>query len=112
MFPRKEVLNHPAAASLLQYAQNGCPVDCGPNWSISDMAAAINKGAHQSAKDPIAANVCRKEVLELPADGCCRIVSWNDIKDNPLANLKISPIAAIPHKSRLFRMILDLSIIL
>ena len=112
MFPRHDVMNHPAAASLLQYAQNGCPVDCGPHWSADDMAAAIAKGAHQSAKDPVAASACRKEALERAADGCCRIVSWNDIKHNPPANLKISPIAAIPHKSRLFRMILDLSFVL
>ena len=37
------------------------------------------------------------------------MVKWKDIKDNPPPNLKNPPIAAIPHKSRLFRMILDLS---
>jgi hypothetical protein len=36
-------------------------------------------------------------------------VKWEDIRHNPPANLNISPIAAIPHKSRQFRMILDLS---
>jgi hypothetical protein len=36
-------------------------------------------------------------------------VEWDSIKDNPPAQLKISPIAAIPHKSRGFRSILDLS---
>jgi hypothetical protein len=33
----------------------------------------------------------------------------NNIKHDPPPNLKISPIAAIPHKSRDYRMILDLS---
>jgi hypothetical protein len=42
-------------------------------------------------------------------EGYARLVRWLDIKDNPPPNLKISPIAAIPHKSRLFRMIFDLS---
>jgi hypothetical protein len=32
-----------------------------------------------------------------------------DIKDNPPKELKISPIAAIPHNSKDFRSILDLS---
>ncbi len=34
---------------------------------------------------------------------------WNDIKDNPPPQLKLSPIAAIPHKSKAYRSILDLS---
>jgi hypothetical protein len=37
------------------------------------------------------------------------IVAWDDIKDNPPRELKISPIAAIPHKSTVFCSILDLS---
>ncbi len=37
------------------------------------------------------------------------MVAWNDIKDNPPPQLKVSPIAAIPHKSKAFRSILDLS---
>ena len=34
---------------------------------------------------------------------------WDNIKHTPPAQLKISPIAMIPHKSRKFRAILDLS---
>ena len=34
---------------------------------------------------------------------------WDDIKDNPPEQLKISPVAMIPHKSRKYRAILDLS---
>jgi len=34
---------------------------------------------------------------------------WDSIKDNPPVELKISPIAAIPHKSKQFCSILDLS---
>ncbi len=38
-----------------------------------------------------------------------RIVAWDNIKDNPPRELKISLIAAIPHKSKAFCSILDLS---
>ena len=38
-----------------------------------------------------------------------RIVAWDNIKDNPPRELEISPIAAIPHKSKAFCSILDLS---
>ena len=39
----------------------------------------------------------------------CRVILWDDIKDNPPPELKVSPLAMIPHKPRLFRAILDLS---
>ncbi len=41
--------------------------------------------------------------------GQAKLVSWDSIKESPPENLKISPIAAIPHKSKQFRSILDLS---
>jgi len=37
------------------------------------------------------------------------VVEWDAIKDNPPTKLKISPIAAIPHKSKAYWSILDLS---
>ena len=43
------------------------------------------------------------------AEGLCHRVPRDAIKHNTPPNLKISPITAISHKSRLFRMILDLS---
>ena len=109
MFPSNDTLKHPAAADLLRYARTGCPVDCGRDWTPTELQAAVDRGAHPSAQTPDAAAACRREALERVADGCCKVIKWNDIKSNPPPNLKISPIAAIPHKSRQFRMILDLS---
>ena len=109
MYPRAAALDHPAAADLLQYAKQGCPLDCGRNWTINELEQAITNGAHKSARIDKAATACRKEALERVRDGRMRIVNWNDIKHNPPKNLKISPIAAIPHKSRDYRMILDLA---
>ena len=37
------------------------------------------------------------------------IVRWDDIKQNPPSNLKISLLEMIPHKSRKYRAILDIS---
>lgn len=109
MLPRHEVLTHPAGPDLLRYAVDGCPVDCGEQWSRERIEAAIEKGAHASAEAPGAAEACRKEALERVADGCCRLVTWDKIKHDIPPNLKVSPIAAVPHKSRIYRMILDLS---
>jgi hypothetical protein len=41
--------------------------------------------------------------------GQAKLVLWEDIKDTPPPQLKISPIVAIPHKSKAFWSILDLS---
>ena len=38
-----------------------------------------------------------------------KVVLWGDIKENPSNELKVSQIALIPHKSRAFCAILDLS---
>jgi len=51
----------------------------------------------------------REETLEKVQQGFARLVQWDDIKENLPPNLKISPVAAVPHKSRQFRTILDLS---
>ena len=48
MTPRNKALRHPAAAVLLQYATDGCPLDCGLDWTLAQMEAAIQKGPHQS----------------------------------------------------------------
>ena len=109
MFPRNDVLKHPAAKMLLKWATDGCPVDCGDPWSAKRIQAAIDKAAHPSAQSKAAATACRNEVLERVKDGCAKLIKWDDIKHNPPTNLKVSPLAAIPHKSREFRMILDLS---
>jgi hypothetical protein len=69
----------------------------------------ILNGAHASANIPEAAAVCKKEALERVKEGSCRLVNWIDIRDNFPTNLKIPPLAAVPHKSRKYRMILDLS---
>ena len=45
-------------------------------------------------------------------EGQARVVLWDDIKDDLHPEMKVSPIAAIPHKSRAYRAILDLSFVL
>jgi hypothetical protein len=109
MCPRNEVLNHLAGHDLLQYALDGCPVDCGDDWTLEQLEAAILNGALASANIPEAAAACKKEALEGVKEYSCRLVNWIDIKDNFPANLKISPLAAVPHKFRKYQMILNLS---
>ena len=109
MCPRGLALHHPAAELLRTYATLGCPTETGKPWTTVEMQAAIDRGPHISAMDPDAMEQLQAEVEEKVANGQARLVLWDDIKNNPPMELKISPIAMIPHKSRQFRAILDLS---
>lgn len=73
------------------------------------LEAVIEKGSHHSALQPNAAGQLHHEgTLEKVAQGYARLVTWEEIENNLPINLKISPIAAIPHKSHSYHMILDL----
>ena len=54
MHPRNKAFHHTATNDLLHYATTGCPVDCGKDWTVTEMQAAVDKGPHSSALDPIA----------------------------------------------------------
>ena len=60
-------------------------------------------------KSKAAITQLREETAEKIKHGYARIVKWADIKHNIPKKLKISPVAMIPHKSKQFRCILDLS---
>jgi hypothetical protein len=49
------------------------------------------------------------KMMDKVKQGFARIIPWKELCKNLPSKLKASPIAAIPHKSCLFRMILDLS---
>jgi hypothetical protein len=109
MWPRKYALQHDAKNLLSSYAEYGCPVDCGPAWTKTHIELALKRGPHISAKQKKAAIQLQIETQDKIKHGYARTVQWKDIKDNIPSQLKISPIAMIPHKTRKFRAILDLS---
>jgi len=109
MRPKGLALEHPAADILLRYAMGGCPVNAGRPWTRQEMAAAIERGPHVSAMVPDAMDQLNSEVEDKVKKGQVKLVLWDDIKHNPPRELKVSPIAMIPHKSRKYRAILDLS---
>ena len=84
-------------------------MDCGPQWTTAQIQAAIEYAAHPSAQDQIVAKQLRLETLEKLKQVFANLVKWKDIANNYPKELKVSPIAAIPHKTRKFRAILDLS---
>ena len=52
MNPTGPALNHPAASLLPYYAKYGCPVNCGPNWTRTQIEEALDYGVHPTAKIP------------------------------------------------------------
>jgi hypothetical protein len=98
-------LLHPAADLLKEWATYGCPTNMGKPWMPDQMQAAVDRGPHQSALTNDTIAHFRNEVDEKVKSGQAKLVAWDSVKDNLLAELKISPIAAIPHKSKQFHSI-------
>ena len=109
MWPRTFSTSHPAAPLLDEYANKGCLVECGPDWTSEHIQAAMKRGNHTSANSKRATTALRTATATKVKNSYARVVKWRMIKDNIPAKLKISPGAMIPHKSRDFRFILDLS---
>jgi hypothetical protein len=81
----------------------------GKPWSKMEMWEAVARGPHKLATLPEAIeHFCHEAIAKVNA-GQTISVKWDNIKNNPLPQLKISLIVAIPHKSKGFRPILDLS---
>ena len=109
MWPRTHAKQHPAAKLLQEFSTQGCPADCGPSWTKAQIEAAILHGPHKSARSPEARKALRAEALTKVKQGFAKIIKYRDISTDLPSHLKVSPAACIPHKSRKFRVILDLS---
>jgi hypothetical protein len=108
MCPTGLALNHPATKTLQEYATYGCPAKTRKPWTKAKIWEAVERGPHVSAISAEAVELFKQEAHEKVAMGQATIVEWDAIKDNPPPQMKVSPIAAIPHKSKAFRSILDL----
>jgi hypothetical protein len=109
MCPAGLATSHPAGDLLAEWSKLGCPTRTGKPWTKDEMWEAVEKGPHQSSLSPDALAHFAEESVAKVAAGQAKLVLWNEIKDDPPPQLKISPIAAIPHKPKAFRLILDLS---
>ena len=62
MYPAGTAAVHSAAAELKKWATEGCPVDTGPQWTVDQIKAALQRGPHLSAMKPEAMAAFREEV--------------------------------------------------
>ncbi len=93
---------HPAGGLLAEWSQLGCPTKTGCPWSKEEIWAAVEQGPHQSSLTPEALVHFAKESIKKVKPGQAKLVLWDNIKENPPSQQKVSPIAAIPHKSKAF----------
>lgn len=109
MFPAGPAATHPAADLLRHYATHGVPSNCGDDWDWDMIEATIRRGAHPSARTPDAITELHRETHEQVANGYATVITLDQLRSLAPPNVKISPCAAIPHKTRKYRKLLDLS---
>ena len=103
MCPTRLASYHPVAEEILKYALGGFPTNTGKPWTLEDMEAAIEQGLHVSELVPTAMEQLESRIESKVIQGQAKVVLWDDINVNLPKHLKVSPIAMISHKSRLFR---------
>ena len=81
----------------------------GKPWTREEMQAAIEEGPHMLDVVPEVMAELALEIEDTVRQGQAKVVLWEDIKEDPPEELTVSPTAMIPHKSRKFHAILDLS---
>jgi hypothetical protein len=81
----------------------------GTPWTKSQITKAIRRGAHSSALTPTAIAHFEEKIKQKVACSQAKLKCWRDIHNNPPAELKKSPISAIPHNSKPYQSILLLS---
>jgi hypothetical protein len=108
MAPQGLALQHKVAQLLTDWENFGCPTRTGHDWTLSKIQAAIDCSPHQSALEPEAIAYFEVEVQDKVEKGQGCVVLWDDIKSNHPHQLKVLPVVTIPHKSRAYRLILDL----
>jgi hypothetical protein len=109
MCPAGQALQHPVDSLLNKWAQLGYPTEPGCPWTKEQRWEAVEWVPHCSALTPDAIAHFAAEVAEKVRTNQAQIVQWEDIKENPQKEVKISPIAAISHKLKAYQSILDLS---
>jgi hypothetical protein len=109
MQPQSRAQGHPFFPTLHQWATDGVPVDCGPDWEWDVIEQAVARGPHPSALEDDNIALVHDDLQYQVDAGFSRIMLWSDLEKLRPSNLKISPMAVVPQKDRRGRLILDLS---
>jgi hypothetical protein len=99
MAPQGLALQHEAAQLLTDWENFKCPTRTGQDWTLIKIQVANDHGPHQSTLKPEAIAHFEVEVQDKVAKEPAHMVLWEDVKSNHPCQLKVSPVAVIPHKS-------------
>ena len=77
-------------------------MDAGGDWTLEQLEEAVRRGPHSSALVPEAIKIHQQEVDAKAKKGQVQVIEWEELKKNLPRKLKLSPLAMVPHKSRLF----------
>ena len=92
MQPRGPTVQQHSTYKLLQdYATNGCPVNCGPDWSHNQIMEVLRYGTHLSAQHGEALKCLEVEAMEKEREGFVHIFKWKDLKEKIHQNLNSPP---------------------
>ena len=91
MCPAGIATSHPTGELLSEWSKLGCPTKTGRPWSKEEMWEAVARGPHQSSRSTEALAHFTAESAEKVKVGQARLVLWDNIKDDPPPQLKISP---------------------
>lgn len=108
MSPAACVNFHPFVETLREW-EEGVPVDCGEDWDMEKLEAALAQGPHKSALSKESIELVEEDVAYQVKAGYAEVVEWEELRRTRPPKLKISPLAVIPQANRRGRMILDLS---
>jgi len=78
---------------------SGCPANADHNWSLQEIKVTVTQGPHALALEQDAKEQLQCEVDEKVCTRQAKAMFWDDIHANLPPELKILPIAMIPHKS-------------
>ena len=62
----------------------------GRHWTNEEIHAAVERGNHVSARSPEAIEAYQMEITKKIEKGQAKVILWEDIKDNPPEQLKVS----------------------
>jgi hypothetical protein len=74
MWPCTYLEFHKATPLLMSYTQEGCPTQCGPDWSKEKILLLLRRGPHCSSKKKQAIRQLRRETEEKIEHGCARVI--------------------------------------
>ena len=108
MCPRLYANHHRSKPLLKPLSTEGCPVNFVPEWSTEKIEAAILHGPHMLVKSIEARTALCSEAHTKVQNVFTKILKYKTIKDRILPTLKVSLKSCIIHKSRQYRVIIDL----